>query len=768
MSQKGIVKTFDMGDGRNVSIETGKLAKQADGSVVVRMGDCMLLATVVSSTTLKDGQDFFPLSVDYVEKFYSTGRIPGSFPRRETKLSDYEVIISRLVDRTLRPLFPEDYLYDTQVNVWLISADKEIMPDTLAGLAASAALSVSDIPFNGPMSEVRVCRIDGKFVVNPNRSDLERADIDLLIGGSMENIVMIEGEMKEVSEDEMIEAIRIGHDAIKLQCKAQMELREMVGKTTFREYPAPAENEELKAKIKTDCEAKVYAIAKGKLDKNARSEGFKAIRKEFEEAMGEALTPEVKPLLKKYFGDLEYDVVRAMILNERQRLDGRALDEIRPLWMEIDALPSPHGSAIFTRGETQALATVTLGGKDDEQMLDKAHDLTFSKFLLHYNFPSFSTGEIKPNRGPGRREIGHGNLAKRSLEMVMPEDCAYTIRIVSEVLESNGSSSMATTCASSMALMDAGIAIKGGVSGIAMGMITSPDGSKYAILSDILGDEDHLGDMDFKVTGTAKGICGTQMDIKVKGLSFEVLKEALQQSNRGRLHILNEMNKTIAVARPELKPHAPRIEQMIIDKEFIGAVIGPGGKIIQEMQKVTKTQINIEEVVKDGVEVGQITILSTSKEGMDAAKTQIKNIVFVPQIGDEFDATVKSVVEFGAFVELVPGKEGLLHISEISYTRLASMEGVFKVGDKVKVKIIGTDPRTGKLRLSRKVLMPKPEGYVEEPQREHRPSSGGDRRGGGDRRHGGGDRRHSGGDRRDSRPRNENGGNQAPPVDQVE
>jgi polyribonucleotide nucleotidyltransferase len=710
MSQKGIVKTFQMPDGTSISIETGRLAKQADGSVIVRQGDCMLLATVVSGTALKPGQDFFPLSVDYVEKFYSTGRIPGSFPRRETKLSDYEVLISRLVDRTLRPLFPEDYLFETQVNIWMISGDKEVMPDTLAGLAASAALAVSDIPFvGGPISEVRVARIDGVFKVNPNRSELAKADLNIIIGASADNIVMIEGEMKEVSEDELIEAIALGHEAIKLQCKVQLELREMVGKTSFRDYEKPVENEELREQIKVACSDKILAIAKGKLDKTARGDGFKSIRKEFEASLGEALTDEIKPFIKKYFGDLEYYIVRDMVLNDRQRLDGRALDEIRPLWMEVNALPSPHGSAIFTRGETQALATVTLGGTDDEQMLDMAHELEYSKFLLHYNFPAFSTGEIKPNRGPGRREIGHGNLAKRSLEIVMPEECPYTIRVVSEVLESNGSSSMATTCAGSLALMDAGVKLSGGVSGIAMGMITSKDGSKYAILSDILGDEDHLGDMDFKVTGTAKGICGTQMDIKVNGLSFEVLKEALEQSRKGRLHILNEMNKVMSQANADYKPHAPRIEKVYIDKEFIGAIIGPGGKNIQELQKTTKTKISIEEVMKDGVEVGEIHVLATEKEGMDAALQHIKNVTFVPQVGDEFEATVKNIVEFGAFVEFMPGKEGLLHISEISHSRLNSMEGIFKSGDKVRIKIIGTDPKTGKWRLSRKVLLPKPE-----------------------------------------------------------
>jgi polyribonucleotide nucleotidyltransferase len=704
MSQLGFNHTFDMGDGRTISIETGKLAKQADGSVVLRMGDCVILATACASKEPKPGQGFFPLSVDYQEKFYANGRIPGSFPRRETRLSDYEVLISRLVDRTLRPLFPESYLCDTQIQIWLLSADKEVMSDALVGLAASAALTVSDIPFQGPISEVRVAKIDGVYKVNPGRTEIERATLDIIIGASKENIMMVEGEMKEVSEAELIEAIRIGHEAIKIQCDAQLALCQLMGgKKAIRAVAPFAENEELKKQITEACEAKIYGVAKSGVGKHERSSALAAIAEEFVTNMGDALTDDLKPLFKRYYHDLEYDVIRGMVVNDRVRLDGRKLDQVRPLWMEINTLPSPHGSAIFTRGETQALATVTLGGKDDEQMIDLAHSLDFDNFLLHYNFPGFSTGEVKPNRAPARREIGHGNLAKRSLLMVVPEDCPYTIRVVSDVLESNGSSSMATVCAASLALMDAGIQITGGVSGIAMGMITGENG-KYAVLSDILGDEDHLGDMDFKVTGTQKGICGVQMDIKVDGLSFEVLNEALEQAKAGRLHILSQMNTVIATANADYKPHAPRIEKVYIDKEFIGAVIGPGGKNIQELQRTTMTQISIEEVG----DKGEVTILAINREGLDKALASIKSSTYKATVGDEFDSVVKSIKEFGAFVEFLPGKEGLLHISEISHQRLATMDGVFKTGDKVRIKIVGIDPKTGKPRLSSKVLLAKP------------------------------------------------------------
>ena len=705
MKPTGFKKSIALPDGRTITLETGILAKQAHGSVTVQIGNCVLLATVVGNREMKPGQDFFPLSVDYTEKFYSTGRIPGSFHRREGKISDHEVLISRLVDRTLRPLFPDGYNYEVQVIISQISGDKEELPDALAGLAASTALTLSDIPFQGPISEVRVARIDGKFVINPIRSEWAKADIDIIIGATAKDILMVEGEMKEVSEADLLAAIKIGHDEIKKQCAAQLELAELAGKKAIRAYDSPTENEDFKKQIEAACSDKILTVAKAALGKNERSDAFKKIAAEYVESLGESLTDELKPLFKRYFHDIEKEVIRNMILNDRVRLDGRKLDQVRPLWMEIDALPSPHGAAVFTRGETQALATVTLGGADDELMLDKAHEIEYAKFLLHYNFPSFSTGEVKPNRGPGRREIGHGNLAKRSLEMVLPADCPYTIRVVSDVLESNGSSSMATVCAGSLALMDAGVKISGGVSGIAMGMITSKDGSKYAILSDILGDEDHLGDMDFKVTGTAKGICGCQMDIKIDGLSYEVLAEALEQARQGRAHILGEMNKVIATAREDYKPHAPRIQKIIIDKEFIGAVIGPGGKIIQELQRTTGTSISIEEVGNHG----EVSILAVDKEGMDKAVAAIKNIVHVPQVGDEYDAKVKSIKEFGAFVEFLPGKEGLLHISEITHQRLQTMEGVFKEGDIVRIKIIGTDPKTGKFRLSRKVLLPRPE-----------------------------------------------------------
>ncbi len=752
MKPQGFRKTIALPDGREVIIETGILAKQAHGSVTLTCGNCVLLATVVGNREMKAGQDFFPLSVDYTEKFYSTGRIPGSFHRREGKISDYEVLISRLVDRALRPLFPDNYLFDVQVIISQISGDKEELPDALAGLAASAALTLSDIPFLGPISEVRVARIDGKFVINPRRSEWVKADIDVIIAATAKDVLMVEGEMKEVSEAELLEAITIGHAEIKKHCAAQLELAQEAGRTEKRTWEGPAENEEFKKQIEAAVSDKIYAVAKSASGKKERSEAFKAIAKEFVESMGEAFTSELAPLFKRYFHDVEKEVIRNMMLNDRTRLDGRKLDEVRPLWMDINALPSPHGAAVFTRGETQALATVTLGGSDDELMLDKAHEIEYSRFLLHYNFPSFSTGEIKPNRGPGRREIGHGNLAKRSLEMVIPTDCPYTIRIVSDVLESNGSSSMATVCAGSLALMDAGVKVTGGVSGIAMGMITSKDGSKYAILSDILGDEDHLGDMDFKVTGTAKGITGCQMDIKIDGLSNEVLAEALEQARRGRAHILNAMNEVISTPREDYKAHAPRIEKIIIDKEFIGAVIGPGGKIIQEMQRTTGTTISIEEI--NGV--GEISILATEKESMEKAKAAIANIVYVPQIGDEFEAKVKSIKEFGAFVEFMPGKEGLLHISEISWSRLQTMDGVFNEGDTVRVKIIGTDPKTGKLRLSRKVLMPKPEGYVEREERAPREDRGPRRDDRGPRRDDRGPRRDDRGPRRDDRgPRTE-------------
>jgi polyribonucleotide nucleotidyltransferase len=705
MSQKGISYTFETPEGKPITIETGKLATQADGSVVVKQGNCMILAAVVSSKEVKDGQDFFPLSVDYQEKFASAGRIPGGFFRREARLSDYEVLISRLVDRVLRPLFPEDYLCDTQVIINLISADQTIQPDSLVALAASAALMVSDIPFNGPISEVRVCKIDGKFVVNPSKQDIEKADLDILVGASEKSIVMVEGEAKEVSEADLLEAIKIGHEAAKTHVNAQLKLAELFGgKKPWREYEKPASSEEIKGKVYTAFKDKVYKVASSGAGKTERKLAFNALKVELK-TMIEGLENDVdKKLTKKYYNDLEYDVVRDLILDEGKRLDGRKTDEIRSIWTEIDYLPSAHGSAIFTRGETQSRTTVTLGTKLDEQMLDKAMETTYQKFMLHYNFPSYSTGEIKPNRGPGRREVGHGNLAMRSIKNMLPptEDNPYTIRVVSDILESNGSSSMATVCAASLALFDAGVKMKSHVSGIAMGLITRDDG-KVAVLSDILGDEDHLGDMDFKVTGTANGICGCQMDIKVFGLSYETMYQALEQARDGRLHILSKLTATIAQPREDYKPHAPRVEKIIISKEFIGAVIGPGGKVIQEMQKETGTTINITEVN----DTGEVLIYGPNKESIDAAVRRVKGIVTVPEPGEVYDAKVKSIMPYGAFVEFLPGKEGLLHISEVSYKRLESMEGVMNVGDVIKVKLLEVDKKTGKFKLSRKALLEK-------------------------------------------------------------
>lgn len=721
MSQIGITKTFDIGDGRLISIETGKLAKQADGSVVVKMGNTMLLATVVSAKEAKPGTDFLPLSVDYQEKYAAAGRIPGGFLRREAKLSDYEVLISRLVDRALRPLFPDDYHADTQVMISLISADKDIMPDALAALAASAALTISDIPFNGPISEVRVARIDGKYVVNPTIKELEEADMDIVLAGSAKDIVMMEGEMKECSEQEMIEAIRVGHEAIKIQINAQLELRELTGNKPKREYNHEDNDADLKNRIREELYNEIYAVAKSGGNKDQRGEAFKAVRDAFIEKVtlekGEEGLDEVTTMLiKRYYHDIEKEAMRNMILNEGVRLDGRTVTQIRPIWSEINYLPSAHGSAIFTRGETQSLTTVTLGAKDDEQMIDGAIFFGYNKFLLHYNFPGFSTGEVRPNRGPGRREIGHGNLAMRSLKQVLPVEGEnpYTIRVVSDILESNGSSSMATVCAGTLALMDAGVKIKAPVSGIAMGLIS--EGDKYAILSDILGDEDHLGDMDFKVTGTTKGITGCQMDIKIDGLSYETLTQALEQARQGRLHILGEMAKTITEPREDYKPHAPRIVEMLIPREFIGAVIGPGGKVIQEMQRETGADINIEEVG----EFGKVQIFGTEKESVDKAMARIKGITTVPEIGEVYEGTVKNIQPFGAFVEILPGKDGLLHISEIDWKRFETMDGVLEIGEKIKVKLLDIDKKTGKLKLSRKVLIPRPERPVQEKKEENK------------------------------------------------
>ena len=706
MSNKGIIKTFDIGDGRTITIETGRLAKQADGSVVVRMGDAMLMATVVSSKNAKEGADFLPMSVDYQEKFASMGKFPGGFFKREARLSEHEILISRLIDRALRPLFPEDYHAEIQVMVSMISGDKRILPDALACLAASAAITISDIPFNGPISEVRVARIDGKFCVNPYSDDLVRADMDMIVAASMDHIVMVEGEMHEVSEQEMLEAIQYAHEAIKIQCKAQLELRELCGNKPKRLYVHETNDEELRSQIKGATYDKVYEIARSAQSKSDRSEAFSKIIEEFKATLSEEDQKTKGLMVERYYFDVQSDAMRACILNEGVRLDGRKSTDIRPIWCEVDYLPSTHGSAIFTRGETQSLTTITLGSKFDEQTIDLAMTEGSNKFLLHYNFPAFSTGEVKPNRGPGRREVGHGNLAMRSLKVMLPssEDCPYTIRVVSDILESNGSSSMATVCAGTLALMDAGVKIKRPVSGIAMGLITDGKG-KFAVLSDILGDEDHLGDMDFKVTGTEKGICACQMDLKIQGLPQDIMMKALNQARDGRMHILKEMMKTLPEARADYKPHAPRIEKMIIAKEFIGAVIGPGGKVIQEMQRETNTTISIEEIDNQGV----IEISSNDKASIDAAIAKIKAITSIPEVGEVYDGKVKNIMDFGAFVEIIPGKDGLLHISEISWDRLNSMEGVFKEGEIVKVKLIEIDKKTGKMKLSRKVLLPRPE-----------------------------------------------------------
>ncbi|MEY2800033.1 MAG: polyribonucleotide nucleotidyltransferase [Bacteroidota bacterium] len=709
MSKIGITHEFEMGDGKKISIETGKLAKQADGSVVVKMGDTMLLATVVSSQDAKEGSDFLPLSVDYQEKYASTGRIPGGFLKRESRLSDYEILISRLIDRALRPMFPEDYHADTQVMVSLISADKNIMPDALAALAASAALTISDIPFNGPISEVRVARIDGKLIINPLISELENADIELIVAGNAQDICMVEGEMNEVSEDEMAEAIRFAHAAIKLQVQAQLDLLAKVGAKTKRTYKhEPDANPALESQIKAFAYDRIYAVAKSALGKDERSVAFKAIRKEFEATVAEQMSDSsFVYLLKKYYHDIEKEAIRAMILNDAIRLDGRTNKQIRPIWSEVGYLPAAHGSAVFTRGETQSLTSVTLGAKTDEQLIDGAMFFGHNKFMLHYNFPGFSTGEVRPNRGPGRREVGHGNLAMRSLKKVLPnaDQNPYVIRVVSDILESNGSSSMATVCAGTLALMDAGVKIKAPVSGIAMGLISDPQTKKYAILSDILGDEDHLGDMDFKVTGTTKGITACQMDLKIDGLSYDMLAEALNQAKEGRAHILGEMMKTIDAPREDYKAHAPRIVEMRIAKEFIGAIIGPGGKIIQEMQRESGATISIEE--KDNM--GIVQIYADNKEAIDAVYNKIKGITATAEVGEVYEGKVKSIMPFGAFVEIMPGKDGLLHISEIDWKRYETMDGVLTEGQIVKVKLIDIDKKTGKMKLSRKVLLPKPE-----------------------------------------------------------
>jgi polyribonucleotide nucleotidyltransferase len=706
MLSQPISVRFDLGGNREVFIETGKLARQADGAVTVRQGNCVILATVVANKEPKEGQDFFPLSVDYQEKFAAAGRIPGSFFKREARLNDYEILTSRLIDRALRPLFPEDYFCDVQVLISLVSSDAEVMPDSLACLAASAALAVSDIPIKEIISEVRIARVNGEFVVNPTRSQLEIADLEFVIAATEKNLMMVEGESKECSEADLVKALELAHDAIRVHIRAQEELRAKKGITGKREYKKPEEDEALKARVEAFAKEKVYEISRKGSGKHERTDAYGLLKEELLASLGEEATDLQKKLTKKYYEDLKWEVVRNMILDDRIRLDGRQLDQVRPLAMEIEPLPTPHGSSLFTRGETQSLTTVTFGTALDDLLVESAAKSVESKFYLHYNFPPFSTGEVKMLRGQSRREVGHGNLAMRSLKQMVPTgDYPYTVRVVSDILESNGSSSMATVCAGSLALMDAGVPVPKHVSGVAMGLITRNDG-KYAILTDILGDEDHLGDMDFKVTGTRDGICGVQMDIKVDGLSMDVMREALEQARKGRLHILDAMYECIPAARPEVKPHAPRMVKLIIDKEFIGAVIGPGGKVIQEIQRETGTTINIEEVGN----TGEVSIFSPEKAGLDKAVAWVKGITAVPQVGDVYEGPVKGIKEFGAFVEFMPGKQGLLHISEISWKRLESMDGLFKEGDMVKVKLVGLDPKTGKFKLSRKVLMPKPEG----------------------------------------------------------
>jgi len=707
MIPQGLKQTIDLGDGRTIEIETGKLAKQAHGSVVVRMGDTMLLATVVSNKDAKEGVNFLPLTVDYREKFAADGRFPGGFLKREARPSDQEILVMRLVDRVLRPLFPSDYHADTQLMIQLMSYDKDCMPDALAGLAASACLTLSDIPFEGPISEVRVARVDGKFIVNPNPEQLEAADIDLMVGASLDSVAMVEGEMDEVSEADMIEGIKVAHEAIKIQCNAQLALAEAVKVGAKREYcHEEADDLDLLAQVREACYDKSYAVAKsGNPDKYARKVAFGAIKEEFLATLSEEDRAAKSFLLGKYIHQVEKDAVRDVVLKEGVRLDGRSTTDIRPIWSEVDYLPTVHGSAVFTRGETQSLSTVTLGTALDVNRIDNVTFQGSEKFYLHYNFPPYSTGEARPIRGVSRREIGHGNLAQRALKGMIPAENPYTIRIVSEILESNGSSSMATVCAGTLALMDAGIQMTRPVSGIAMGLITDEKTGDFAVLSDILGDEDHLGDMDFKVTGTEKGITACQMDIKVKGLSYDILTKALEQSRSGRMHILGELLKTIDAPRAELKPYAPRIEIMMVAKDCIGGIIGPGGKIIQKLQLDTDTTITIEEI--DGM--GKVEILGSNKDGMDAAIAKIKEIAFTPTVGEEYDGRVKNIQAYGAFVEIAPGKDGLLHISEIDHKRINNVEDVLKVDDAVKVRIIDVDQKTGKMKFSRKVLLPKPE-----------------------------------------------------------
>lgn len=702
-----VVKTIELADGRIITLETGKLAKQADGSVMLRMGNTMLLATVCAAKDAVPGTDFMPLQVEYKEKYAAFGRFPGGFTKREGRASDYEILTCRLVDRALRPLFPDNYHAEVYVNIILFSADGVDMPDALAGLSASAALAVSDIPFNGPISEVRVARIDGKFVINPTFDQLETADMDVMVAATYDNIMMVEGEMKEVSEADLLNAMKFAHEEIKKHCKAQLELMEAVGKTVKREYCHEVHDEDLRKAVKDFCYDKVYAIAaSGNANKHERHDAFEAVKAEFKAQLSEEELAEKEGLINRYYHDVEKEAMRRSILDEGKRLDGRTTTQIRPIWCEIDYLPGPHGSAVFTRGETQSLTTVTLGTKLDEKLVDDVLTKGKERFLLHYNFPPFSTGEAKAQRGVGRREIGHGNLAFRALKGQIPADYPYTVRVVSDILESNGSSSMATVCAGTLALLDAGVKINKPVSGIAMGLIKNAGEDKYAVLSDILGDEDHLGDMDFKVTGTKDGITATQMDIKVDGLSYDILEKALNQAKEGRMHILGKITDTIAEPREDFKPHVPRIEVMIIPKDFIGAIIGPGGKIIQAMQEETGAVITIEEV--DGT--GRIEISAENKSSIEAAINKIKGIVAVPEIGEVYKGKVRSIMPYGAFIEFLPGKDGLLHISEIDWKRLETVEdGGLREGDEVEIKLIDIDQKTGKFKLSRKVLLPKPE-----------------------------------------------------------
>ncbi len=756
-----IKKTISLPDGRTITIETGKLAKQADGAVEVRMGNTMLLATVCSAKEAGEGVDFMPLTVEYKEKYASIGRYPCGFLKREGRASDYEILTSRLVDRVLRPLFPDNYHADTFVNVTLYSADENDAPDALAGIAASAALAVSDIPFNGPISEVRVARVDGEWVINPTFDQMERADIELMVGATYDNIMMVEGEMNEVSEAELLEALKVAHAEIKKHCVAQMELMKEAGKEVKREYCHEINDDALRADVHEKCYDKAYAIAHaGNADKHWRADSFDAIVDEYIEQLPEMTEEQLEnyteeqriAMVKRYYHDVEKEAMRRCVLDEGIRLDGRKTTDIRPIWCEVDYLPGPHGAAVFTRGETQALVTCTLGTTLDEKIIDDVLNQSKERFLLHYNFPPFSTGEARPQRGVGRREIGHGNLAHRALKRMFPDGFPYTCRIVSDILESNGSSSMATVCGGTLALLDAGVKMKRPVAGVAMGLISDAGNVKYAVLSDILGDEDHLGDMDFKVTGTEKGITATQMDIKCDGLSYEVLEQALEQARQGRLHILGIINETIPEARADYKPHVPRLVTIDIPKEMIGAVIGPQGKVIQGIQEETGTTISIEEDEKTGI--GHVEIASKDKEGIEAALRRIKTITAQPEEGEIYEGKVRSILDFGAFVEFMPGKDGLLHISEISWDRLDNMEASgLKEGDTVRVKLIEIDKKTGKFRLSMRALAPKPEGYVE---REARPR--GQRREGGPRREGGGRReggRREGGPRRERREHHE-------------